>query len=804
MALTLAGLGSGGAVANAGVVHPAGPAVIPAAVPAPAADQSVVTVAVGGDRTGTRTVAPLSGVTLGLFATADAAEPVDPGWGVCVSDADGDCNFVIPDTGVGGAWAGARLWVRQLDVPAGWFANPSLRTGAGSGSGSVDQPYVFQTPSLSGGATYRSTSDFMFGSASSSTPLTDSEGVWQQSRMNPALPAQCGLDVALVLDLSASVSSSELVQLKAAADTFADALVGTPSRMAVFSFDGRSPSSSVGENHPDLMNVSTQTDADSFKALYGNWTTGSGTNWDRGIWAVAEAAPHYEVTVVITDGNPTRFSADPMLGSGGTTHFRDVENGIYSANAVKAEGTRLIAVGVGTGVDDVTRLNLRALSGPTFFDGTNILDADYLDAGDYAEAGDALRNLVLSQCAGSISVFKSIVPARNNGDDITGATLAGAGWQFTATTDVQGATVQPGTATTSGDKTGGVSFEVGYPAGVPTADVSVTESQQQGYVLVAPNGQKAVCVDTSTGDPVTVVNVEDPADPGFTVDVPATGHVSCTMYNRASAGIVVDKVWVIDGESFAEGTQPEGFTAALSLTGPSGSAASPQPWAEPREGYDVAEAVEVDEDAGVPEGCTLDAATVTSVDNIPATDPLPFTTAAGLPFRHLVVTNSVTCPTMLSLVKVLVNDNDGTAEPSDFRLAAQGPTPVGGAAGSSQVTGVHVLPGAYVLSESGPEGYASQGWSCLDAEGNPLEVVGDTVSISRGTDTTCTVTNDDVPVTPGVTPSATPGPSEPAQGALPGTGFGGPDPTPAGVALVVAGLVFSAVAWGRRRRTGAR
>lgn len=781
-------LALGGASAVAPAAAPAAPAavvpaaVVPAAVPAPAPDESVVTVAVGADRIGTRTVAPLAGTTLGLFATADAPDPVDPDWGLCTSDADGDCSFVVPDTSAGGANAGAQWWVRQVEAPSGWFTNPTLRTGPGSGSGSIASPYAFQTPALAGGATYFSESDFMFGPATSGRPVTDSEGIWQQSRTNPPLPEQCGLDVALVLDLSSSVSSSELVALKGAANTFTDALVGTPSRMAVFSFDGSSPSTSVGQNFPDLMNVATQAGADEFKDVYADWTTGSGTNWDRGLWAVADAAPSYELTVVITDGNPTRFSAEPVLGTGGTTHLRDVENGIYSANAVKGEGSRLVALGVGDGVDDVTQLNLRALSGPTLFDGSNVLEADYFDADDYAEAGAALQDLALSQCQGSVSVFKEIVPAQNTGDDVSGSVPAGAGWVFDASAAAPGVTVDPATATTTDDGTGGVNFDLAYPTGTLSSGVTVAETQQPGYALVAPGGRNAVCVNRSTGDPVDVTNVDDAAQPGFVVDLPATALVSCTVYNRLSAGIVVDKEWVIDGEAYADGEQPAGFTAEASLSGPAGAGTTPQPWGDARVGYDVSEDVTVDEATDLPPGCTAVSAEVTSVDGEPVAAALPYDTTAGLPFREVVVTNTVMCPTFLTLVKTVVNDDEGTAEPADFELDADGPTPVTGPGGSADVTDVEVAPGDYVLSEAGPDGYTSTGWTCVDAADDPVPVEGDTVTLVAGTSTTCTIVNDDAAAEPTPTPSPTPTPTAsptPPPGGGPGDGSdggtGGPD-----------------------------
>lgn len=400
----------------------------PDTVPSPTATTSVVTVKVGSDRTGTNTVGPLAGTTLKLFATEGAATPVADAWATCVSDADGDCNFVVPNTNVGGANRNARFWVRQTAAPAGYFMSPSLRTGNGDGSGSQANTYQFQTPALQSGNTYRSTTDFMF---SNQSTRTASGGVWQQSRNNPLLPQQCGLDVAIVMDLSGSVGSA-LPNLKQAAGTFIDALVGTPSRVALFSFGTNSPAAG-GANLPDLMPVSTAAGADVVKAHYAGWTVGGGTNWDRGMWAVAAAAPQYELTVVITDGNPTYFSS-PAQGSGNFTRFREVENGIFSANALQAEGGRSLAIGVGSGVSGDTGLNLRAISGPTLFDGTNGDTADYYQTSDYAAAGKALRDLALGRCQGTLSIVKMIVPAGTTGEDVTGAVPASAGWQFDAST----------------------------------------------------------------------------------------------------------------------------------------------------------------------------------------------------------------------------------------------------------------------------------------------------------------------------------------------------------------------------------
>ncbi|WP_199813116.1 vWA domain-containing protein [Streptomyces sp. NRRL F-5193] len=493
----------------------------------------MITVKTGGDRTGDTGVTPLAGVRLALFANEADAEPVAGAWARCTSDADGDCGFTVPDTGSGGANAGVRFWVRQLPggVPAGWFVNPSLRTGKGSGSGSVESVYQFRTPALEGGETYSSLTDFMRGTDWAAVPYVASGGIWQQSRVNPPLPSACGLDVAVVFDLSASVGSA-LPDLKAATDRLTDTLTGTPSRLALFSFDRNSPSTGT-VNHPALMPVSTKDGAQAFKDLYQEWALGSGTNWDQGLNAVARSAPEYDLVVVLTDGNPTRF-AKPYTGDGTNTHFADVEGGIFSANAVKAKGSRIVAVGVGKGVEGISGINLKAISGEEAFDPADPAPqtADYYQTTDFAAAGEALRNMALAQCEGTLSVIKQIVPEGTEGEDVTGAEPAGEGWQFDASTTTAGIGGLPDTETTVSDGTGGVVFKPTFPAGTTDADVTVAEAQQPGYELVTQGAKNAVCTNLDDGEPVDVTNTGTASAPAFTVDVPRLAAVSCVVHNR--------------------------------------------------------------------------------------------------------------------------------------------------------------------------------------------------------------------------------------------------------------------------------
>ncbi len=238
-----------------------------------------------------------------------------------------------------------------------------------------------------------------------------SGGFWQNSRTNPVLPSTCGLRVGLVLDLSGSTSGA-LPQLKQAANTFVDSLVGTPSSMSLFSFSYDSPADGATQNFPTLTPVSTQGQADAFKARYANWSAGGGTNWDRGLAVAAEAANRFDVVVVITDGNPTNYGS-PRQGSGSFNRIREVENGIFSANAIKAEAARVLGFGVGDAItaDSNAGLNLRAISGPTEYNGSNTDTADFYRTADYAAAGAALKALAQGNCQGSITVVKQVVPS---------------------------------------------------------------------------------------------------------------------------------------------------------------------------------------------------------------------------------------------------------------------------------------------------------------------------------------------------------------------------------------------------------
>src|SRR5262249_53443729 len=69
-------------------------------------------------------------------------------------------------------------------------------------------------------------------------------------------------------------------------------------------------------------------------------------------------------------------------------------------------------------------------------------------------------------------------------------------------------------------------------------------------------------------------------------------------------------------------------------------------------------------------------------------------------------------PARVTVVKEVVNDNGGTAVPTDWTLTASGPSTISGVTGDPLVTAASVGAGSYDLAEAGPSGYDASAWVC--------------------------------------------------------------------------------------------
>ncbi|MDR1151109.1 MAG: hypothetical protein LBK72_01300, partial [Bifidobacteriaceae bacterium] len=754
-AIAALGVGTLGTLAPVGVGEEA-----LGAVPNPGATTSVITVDVGGMRSlQDNSVSPVAGVVLRLYDGSSASGPgavVTGAWGTCTSDADGDCSFVVPDTGVGGANRDRRFWIIQdngVAPPAGYFNNPTVVTST-DGDTFVSTQYRVRTGTqLRANATYSSTSNFMINAG---TPYSSS-GTWPVSLNNPPYPDKCGLNVALVMDLSGSVADSHAeTNLKNAAKALTGSLMGTPSQVALFTFGSLAPAKNGTQivppalalpnnaNRP-LTPVSTQAGVD----IVDGWidqmgvpTPHEATNWDRGMYQVAQAPYTFDVVIVLTDGNPTRYGpyaigAVAPLGTGIQTRFVEIEEAVFSANALKDKGSRIIAVGVGDGVAGAG-YNLAAISGPVSGDAANPKANDYYQAA-WESAGDVLGSIALEGCTGSVTVVKQIVPASASNHETTGATPAG-GWEFAVA--ASGATLGDASLTTA-VSTGAASTTF---TGVTntTATVTITEqSPVSGYDIYPVLDEQSRTVNAhcvrldDSGREVLVTNAQ--TGPGFSINVARTDVVSCTVYNKPAsprASINVVKVWkiehmgqpggdVLSTETFADGAQPSEFSAGLSVRRdslPGVADYTDLSWGVTYGGMLAGDKVTFREnpEPQIPYGCEIVSTAVTKAglggNELADITPEPISPSAvpgpeyeptlGAGDNLFEVTNTVQCDTQLTLLKMV---HMNKVSPAQWTLAAH-PTTAGpqvqlGPNGEPDQDGyisANVTPTVpYILSESG-------------------------------------------------------------------------------------------------------
>lgn len=339
---------------------------------------------------------------------------------------------------------------------------------------------------------------------------------------NPALPNQCGLSIALVFDLSNSLTVSDVTNSKKAGVAFIDALEGTPSSVGIYSFATFAPAGS-NTNLP-ATSVATDDGADVVRAHINGLSrpdnAQGGTNWDAGLGQVAGG---YDMVVFITDGKPTAYgtpgSAPPGNDDYGTGFDQiDLDTAILRANDLKSNGAFVMGLGVGSGVDEE---NIKDVSG-------DIEGTDYYLVANYGALEEQLEELARKNCRGSVSVTKQIVDA--DGEIIDSSP---AGWFFTATTTdavlvADNESLVSSLERVTDEETGAVNFRLNLGTD-PTASrtVAINETQQDGYELVRQNGFNAVC--EASGAPVPVTNS---GDLGFDVDVKVDSIVACTVLNQ--------------------------------------------------------------------------------------------------------------------------------------------------------------------------------------------------------------------------------------------------------------------------------
>ena len=143
---------------------------------------------------------------------------------------------------------------------------------------------------------------------------------------NPSLSRACGLDIALVIDNSTSISTTELNQMKSAMTGFTSALSGTPTQFSVTRF--ATTGSVVQAFTGNIGNVNS--------AISGIPVDGGFTNWQDGLTKAKSTLPNRsnpDLVIFASDGNPNRTGASgtSVAESVAVNDDGAVENGLLAA-----------------------------------------------------------------------------------------------------------------------------------------------------------------------------------------------------------------------------------------------------------------------------------------------------------------------------------------------------------------------------------------------------------------------------------------------------------------------------------------
>ncbi len=463
---------------------------------------------------------------------------------------------------------------------------------------------------------------------------------------NPPLSQACGLDIALVIDNSTSISGPEMTSMKSAMTSFTNALAGTPTEFSVTRF----------ASSASVLQTFTGDTAAVNAAINGVPVGGGYTNWEDGL-AKAQSTltnrANPDLVVFASDGDPT--TSNTVGGTDTNQPNAHLDPAVAQANAVKALGARVLAIGIG----DPSVPRLSAISGPNVNTG-NVLTSDVITT-DFSTLAADLAIFANQTCGGTVTIQK-LIDADGNANTTNDRTPA-QGWSFDVNggtdvqTDVDGLTP---------------AIEV-----TPDSGIAVNEEMQDGYQLLSASCDGASNNGSQNGNAVI----------GLTIA--GNDIVSCTFVNAEIPGgtIVLEKTVVNDnGGTLVANDFPVAIDGSTAVWGD--NSVSPGD-------YTVSETTQPGYQAGVWGGDCDSDGNVTVASGQTAT---------------CTITNDDVAPT-LTLEKTVKNDDGGTATEANFQAYIDG-NPV------DWDTPVEVKAGQEITAtESSLSGYAAGDWGA-DCEAN--------------------------------------------------------------------------------------
>ena len=361
---------------------------------------------------------------------------------------------------------------------------------------------------------------------------------------NPDLLPACGTKVILVLDESGSIQSTAGAEaaVRNAANAFATGLADTGSQLAVIEFGS---SAKRVFNYTNVTSGAGGTIAATFQPYFNGTAsspadvydspsqTGQWTNWEDALQEVKllnTASGVAPLVVFITDGDPTATGTAAPFATN-VANATALTPAVVQANAVKAQGSHILAVGVGAALNNATSLGrLNAISGPdtvTNPASLTLATTDVLAVSNFANLSTALRTLVSELCKSSVTLNKQV-------DNGQGYVPGGSGWTFDGTVSTASGTYSwltppagpagPRTGSTSADSA--VTFQW-KPSVSTNSTITLTEAQKLGYQIVS-----VTCQVKSLANPTPVNLLVTLTGAAFSATLGPTDIVTCTVKNK--------------------------------------------------------------------------------------------------------------------------------------------------------------------------------------------------------------------------------------------------------------------------------
>ncbi|WP_339394112.1 SpaA isopeptide-forming pilin-related protein [Brevibacterium metallidurans] len=317
-----------------------------------------------------------------------------------------------------------------------------------------------------------------------------------------------------------------------------------------------------------------------------------------------------------------------------------------------------------------------------------------------------------------------------------------AGWtvgaKATATSGSVTRTPNQDTQQTGAD--GNAKWTLAFGSASARANLAVSESQQTGYQFVSGS-----CTITRLDGTTANVTLNNESEQSLSSAIQPGDKVECGYVNKKSAAdVTVNKDWVIDGKTVANGSQPDGISAKL-LLDPAGQPTGDPAFGQKRTGFAINDTVKIGEtttiDAQKFPGCTLKSKTISGpgiTGTVALTDN--FSTKLQGASNTYKVTNTVECQT-LTIVKNVENDNGGTLTAADWNQKLFATPASGSRLTYNSGEKKYVPTGAYTISEDSVVGYEQVSVVCTG--GASYDDATKKVTVNGGQNATCTIKNTD-------------------------------------------------------------